>query len=640
MRTRNGKWIGRAVIAASMVLGACRSAPKQEASASAARSAAPNAQSAEVPAEDRAQNKARAGEGEHDSPGLGLTGRGPGGGGAREPSLGLGTMPGAKGVGNAPPAPPLATGAGFGSAGDKTKPSAPVPRREATQPTQPTEAPIDPNGRFATTYRPGGGHLAAFESAVASGIIPEAEREVVADLGARYWSAIDEPQGKALAIRTEFERAAMQPSGGPVHLRVSLRSTAKQPASRPHLSVHLVLDISGSMAGSPMDQARAAAHALVERLAPTDDFSLVTFSSDAQVRVKDGPAGSRRATINKAIDEIHEGGGTNVGAGLQLAYTEAAARSIPEDAVRVVLLLSDGRANSGIIDRGQLARLALDAFQSGVQTSTFGLGSDYDGPLMSGIAADGAGGYYYLRDSAQISPALATELDKRLDPVATAVEVRIRLKPDVSLLRAYGSRRLTQEEAETVRAIEVASDSHTEKHDGIKRDRQNDLAGGMRFFIPAFARDDNHAMLLKLNVPASVGSKVIAEVELKYKDRVARKNVTEELRVPLAYANSDEESARTLQPTVARTVQGFQAGEALMDASSRIAQGDMQGAVALLTEREQILRQAAELLQEPGFLRDADRLARLRGHVGSTGPASETLVLAMLLETAGRTHLH
>ena len=66
--------------------------------------------------------------------------------------------------------------------------------------------------------------------------------------------------------------------------------------------------------------------------------------------------------------------------------------------MRVVLLLSDGRANSGITSSDRLSRLALDAFQSGVQTSSFGLGADYDGELMSSIANDGAGGYYYLRD--------------------------------------------------------------------------------------------------------------------------------------------------------------------------------------------------------------------------------------------------
>ncbi len=63
----------------------------------------------------------------------------------------------------------------------------------AAMPPKPPEAAIDPNGRFATTYRPGGGHLAAFESAVARGIVPSGERELVSDVGARYAASADAP---------------------------------------------------------------------------------------------------------------------------------------------------------------------------------------------------------------------------------------------------------------------------------------------------------------------------------------------------------------------------------------------------------------------------------------------------------------
>lgn len=621
MHAVNSRWVGHALVTLSLAFGACKAA-SPEASATSNQPSAPAEQLADESADNKESGNATRAKGQEGS--MGGIGRGAGKGGG---------APGARYGIASPPAATAPAGLGVGPTGT-------LPPGE--KPTTPPDAEvrIDPNGRFATTYRPGGGHLAAFESAVARGIIPDTERDLVADVGARYWSPMDEPKGKALAVKTEFERASMQPGGGPIHMRVSLRSTSRAPAGRPHLSVHLVLDVSGSMGGEPISQARAAAHSLVDKLAATDDFSLVTFSTDADVKVHDGPVGARRAAINRAIDEIHEGGGTNIGAGLEKAYAEAHARTVPADAVRVVLLLSDGRANSGITERSRLSKLALDAFQQDVQTSTFGLGTDYDGALMSAIASDGAGGYYYLRDSEQIAPALATELDKRLDPVATAVEVRIRLKPEVGLLRAYGSHRLSAEEASRVRAIEVAADDQAAKKDGIKRDRQDDTEGGMRFLIPAFARDDTHAMLFRLELPKGVGNRPIATIELKYKDRVARKNVADEMRVAIDYANSDADSAASMQPSVARTVQGFAAGEALLEASERISAGDSQAAIALLSEREAILRQAAATLQEPGFLRDADRLARLRSHVGATGPISEPLVLAMLLETAGRTHLH
>lgn len=545
------------------------------------------------------------------------------------------------------PAPPLAMKDGYGPRPKGTGlPSRgmtgggyPSPPSYDQEPLAPAEAPIDPNGRFATTYRPGGGHLAAFESAVARGVIPGAERELVSDVGARYWTPMDAPANKALALRTDFERSALGPGGGEVHMRVSLRSTTKSPAARPHLSVHLVLDVSGSMNGAPMSQAKSAAQALVERLAATDDFSLVTFSSEAEVKVRNVRVGPGKTKIKKVIEGIEAGGGTNISEGLRLGYEQAKSPSVPADAVRVVLLLSDGRANSGITNAERLSQLALEAFQDGIQTSTFGLGSDYDGPLMSSIASDGAGGYYYLRDGEQIASALSTELDKRLDPAATAVEVRVRLSKGVDVLRVYGSRRLNAAEAARVRAIEVAADQHAAKRDNIKTDRQDDTEGGMRFLIPAFARDDNHVMLFKLRVPAGVGSQQVAMIELKYKDRVSKKNVADETRVTVNYANSDADSAKSVQPAVARTVQGFAAGEALMDASRMVSHGDRARAVALLSEREQILRKASETLGEPGFLRDADRLARLRTHMNATGGMGEPLVLAMLLETAGRAHL-
>ncbi len=540
-----------------------------------------------------------------------------------------------------PAAEPYRNDGAFGGSRTGQPHGAGIAAADETVPTEaPRDATIDPNGRFATTYRPGGGHLAAFESAVARGLVPSGEQEIVSDIGARYAPALAKPKDKALAVQADLERSKVAPSGGPLHVRIDLQSTAEHAADRPHLSVVVVLDVSGSMRGELISSARKAAADLVDKLAPTDDFSLVTFSSEAQLRLPMRPVGSHRDSIKKTISEIVEGGGTNIGEGLRLGYEQAKDKRLPEDAMRVVMLLSDGRANDGITNQNELSRLALGAFQDGIQTSSFGLGTDYDGPLMSSIANDGAGGYYYLRDPQQIGPALATELDKRLDPVATALEVRVRLKPGIDLLDAYGSRRLNDSEASRVRTIEVAADQQAEKRDHIKANRKNDLEGGMRFFIPAFARDESHAILLKLRLPEGVGPKDIALLEVKYKDRVKGKNVAEEIPVSVAYADSDSESAKTIDPSVARTVQGFAAGETLMLAANAIQRGDRARAVALIGEREGILDTAAVLMNEPLFISDAQRLERLRVHAAEpSGPMADPLVLAMAMETAGNVHM-
>ncbi len=530
---------------------------------------------------------------------------------------GKGTI--AQGGGAAPPPPAFAQA------------PAPIPGEAAIA--------IDPNGRFATTYRPGSGHLASFEASVARGVIPAAEKELVSDVGARYVTGFEVPQGKSLGIKVDMERGKLPPSGSPFHVRLTLKSSPDKPKERAHLSVHLVLDVSGSMQGESIQQARTAAQALVDKLAPTDDFSLVTFSSDAEVRIPDGPVGSRRDSIKKTISEIKEGGGTNISRGLELGYQQAQTKSIPADAVKVVLLLSDGRANSGILSAAGMSKLALDAFQDGIQTSTFGLGAEYDGALMSTIAEDGAGGYYYLRDADQIAPALTTEMDKRLDPAATAVEVRIRLKKGFDLLKVYGSRRLSTAEAQRVRAQEVAADQQAAVRDNIKQDRKDDIEGGMRFFFPAFAANDSHALLFQLRAGAGVGKAPLALVELRYKDRLTKKNVTEEFPVEINWADSDAASGATIDSSVAKTVQGFGAGEALALAASRVASGDRQGAITVLTERETVLREAAKTLEEPLFLKDADRLARMRTHVGTNTGMGDPLLCALVLETASRSHM-
>src|SRR6185436_18443548 len=96
--------------------------------------------------------------------------------------------------------------------------------------------------------------------------------------------------------------------------------------------------------------------------------------------------GPNRAAIKKTIEGLVEGGGTNISEGLRKGYEQLHSKVVPEDAQRVTFLLSDGRANNGITNHDAVAKLALDAFQDNIQTSTFGLGTDYDGALMAQIA--------------------------------------------------------------------------------------------------------------------------------------------------------------------------------------------------------------------------------------------------------------
>jgi Ca-activated chloride channel family protein len=58
-----------------------------------------------------------------------------------------------------------------------------------------------------------------------------------------------------------------------------------------------------------------------------------------------------------------------------------------------------------------------------------------------------------------------------------------------------------------------------------------------------------------------------------------------------------------------------------------------------LAEREGILHEVAARPNEPLFREDAARLARLRAHMGAEHGLGDPRARAMLLETAGRSHL-
>ena len=165
-----------------------------------------------------------------------------------------------------------------------------------------------------------------------------------------------------------------------------LPPTSLQTTSDPGLGIAIVLtfDVSGSMAGAPLEQARLAGRALIDQLGSDDQAAVVTFASGVQI--VQGFTGDR-ALLLAAIDGLAAGGNTALYGGVQQS---AALVSEAPYARSSIVLLSDGYdiGDIGATTRQTSLDLARD---SGALVFAVGLGPEIDADYLSSLAQAGKG---------------------------------------------------------------------------------------------------------------------------------------------------------------------------------------------------------------------------------------------------------
>ncbi|MEW5736421.1 MAG: VWA domain-containing protein [Thermodesulfobacteriota bacterium] len=207
--------------------------------------------------------------------------------------------------------------------------------------------------------------------------------------------------------------------------------------ARQNVSLVLVLDRSGSMAGPKLDEAKKAAVHLIASLGPKDRFGLVTYDDRISVDFALAPlTEENRSRLFRIVNALGPGGSTNLGGGLATGM-ELLARG-PRDGAARLVLISDGLANQGVTDPSALADMARGAVRGEYSISAVGVGDDFDETLLASIADSGAGRYYYLSDAARFSETFVAELSGARSVVAQGVAVNVPLTGGLMLSDAGG----------------------------------------------------------------------------------------------------------------------------------------------------------------------------------------------------------
>ncbi len=193
---------------------------------------------------------------------------------------------------------------------------------------------------------------------------------------------------------------------------------------RPRLSVVFVLDVSGSMAGPPIEHVQSSVTTLLGLLDADDLVGIVGFSDSAtEIAALEALAGERRALLSNRVRRMEAGGATNMEAGLNLAKQILGPRQAHER--QLIVLLSDGRPNRGAADADGLASIAA-SMRPDVATVTLGYGPHHAEDLLAHIANAGSGEYFYVEDPLESDDAFARAVGAQGDVVADAVRLYFR----------------------------------------------------------------------------------------------------------------------------------------------------------------------------------------------------------------------
>ncbi|MGH7653934.1 MAG: VIT domain-containing protein [Gemmatimonadaceae bacterium] len=212
---------------------------------------------------------------------------------------------------------------------------------------------------------------------------------------------------------------ANAPNGEDGFALITLSPPARPARATPR-DIVLVIDVSGSMSGRKIEQARAAGRQLLQTLTPSDRFRLIDFSSDVRT-FRDGWSTATAGNVRAAqdyLDALRANGGTNI----QGALDEAFASDTPEGRLPLVLFLTDGAPTVGETRPDVIAQHAGDLRRQR-RLFTFGIGADVNASLLEQLALQGRGTATFVRPEESVERAVGVVAERLTRPVATDVHI-------------------------------------------------------------------------------------------------------------------------------------------------------------------------------------------------------------------------
>ena len=197
--------------------------------------------------------------------------------------------------------------------------------------------------------------------------------------------------------------------------------------------ITFIIDVSGSMSGDKLEQAKKALQYCVNNLNTDDRFEIIKFSTEAYALFKNLESANKnnRKKAKDFINDLQAIGGTNIEEAFELASNNYRKSSRPH----FVVFLTDGKPTIGETNDEKLIKAILKKNKSNSRVFTFGIGDEINTHLLDKITEETNAWRTYVSDEEDIEVKVSNFYDKIQSPVLS--DLKINFGKNVEVFQTY-----------------------------------------------------------------------------------------------------------------------------------------------------------------------------------------------------------
>lgn len=162
-----------------------------------------------------------------------------------------------------------------------------------------------------------------------------------------------------------------------------------------NLNIAFVIDVSGSMYGSNIRNAKAVMNDFVNNMSEEDQATIIAFSDYAQVQQA---LTNNKDNLKASINSLSAYGGTTISSGIKLGIEQLSGEN-KEDRYNTIILLTDGEDYSFNSSWNYYADLCSD---NGITAYSLGIGNDVSSSHLTKFAEATGGKYYHATVASEL----------------------------------------------------------------------------------------------------------------------------------------------------------------------------------------------------------------------------------------------